>query len=307
MARYRKIDPRIWNDAKFSSLSSEAKLLFLYLLTTPAMTVVGAIPMRASAVAEELGLDSKRYAIRYQELYDRGIVEYDERGLFWVKNFLKYNAPDNPKVVLSWRNAIDLLPECPLLAKVLEAAKIHCYQRGEGYAESFRKCIPDSTVDGTQDSTAYGMPYGMPYQEQEQEQDIYTHPSPSAQDASVSTPPAKKAKRTSVCKPEDVPENLWCDWIALRKQKRLPLTAQALALVQSEAAKAGKTLADVLQICLQNSWAGFKASWLTNATNTQQSERPFYTPAHDWEAEREAAKENVVHSDALQAFLGRKA
>lgn len=148
------------------------------------------------------------------------------------------------------------------------------------------------------------VPVPVPKKEIDKEK---THPSPSAQDASVSTPPAKKAKRTSGCKPADVPENLWCDWIALRKQKRLPLTAQALALVQSEAAKAGKTLADVLQICLQNSWAGFKASWLTNATNTQQSERPFYTPAHDWEAEREAAKENVVHSDALQAFLGRKA
>lgn len=148
------------------------------------------------------------------------------------------------------------------------------------------------------------VPVPVPKKEIDKEK---THPSPSAQDASVTTPPAKKAKRTSVCKPADVPENLWCDWIALRKQKRLPLTAQALALVQSEAAKAGKTLADVLQICLQNSWAGFKASWLTNATNTQQSERPFYTPAHDWEAEREAAKENVVHSDALQAFLGRKA
>lgn len=149
------------------------------------------------------------------------------------------------------------------------------------------------------------VPVPVPKKEIDKEK---THPSPSAQDASVSTPPAKKAKRTSVCKPADVPENLWCDWIALRKQKRLPLTAQALALVQSEAAKAGKTLADVLQICLQNSWAGFKASWLTNATNTQQQpERPFYTPAHDWEAEREAAKENVVHSDALQVFLGRKA
>lgn len=132
------------------------------------------------------------------------------------------------------------------------------------------------------------------------------HPSPSAQDASVSTPPAKKAKRTSVCKPADVPENLWCDWIALRKQKRLPLTAQALALVQSEAAKAGKTLADVLQICLQNSWAGFKASWLTNATNTQQqTERPFYTPTHDWEEER---KEHIAHAEALmRTVLGGKA
>lgn len=148
------------------------------------------------------------------------------------------------------------------------------------------------------------VPVPVPKKEIDKEK---THPSPPAQDASVSTHPAKKVKRTALCKPSEVPENLWSDWIALRKQKRLPLTAQALALVQSEAAKAGKTLADVLQICLQNSWAGFKASWLTNATNTQQSERPFYTPAHDWEAEREAAKENVVHSDALQAFLGRKA
>lgn len=163
MARYRKIDPRIWNDAKFSALSSEGKLLFLYLLTAPAMTMIGAMPMRASAVAEELGFDSKRYAIRYQELSQMGIVEYDDRGLFWVKNFLKYNAPDNPKVVISWGNVLDLLPECPLLTKVLKSAQAHCLQRGEGYAEAFKKSFGNGI--------AYGMPNPMPYQEQEQEQE----------------------------------------------------------------------------------------------------------------------------------------
>lgn len=163
MARYRKIDPRIWNDAKFSALSSEGKLLFLYLLTAPAMTMIGAMPMRASAVAEELGFDSKRYAIRYQELSQMGIVEYDDRGLFWVKNFLKYNAPDNPKVVISWGNVLDLLPECPLLTKVLKSAQAHCLQRGEGYAEAFSKSFGNGI--------AYGMPNPMPYQEQEQEQE----------------------------------------------------------------------------------------------------------------------------------------
>lgn len=143
-----------------------------------------------------------------------------------------------------------------------------------------------------------------PNQEKDKEKEK-THPSPAAQDASVSTPPAKKAKRTSVCKPADVPENLWCDWIALRKQKRLPLTAQALSLVQSEATKSGKTLAEVIQICLQNSWAGFRANWLTDDTNNQQSERPFYTPVHDWEEER---KEHVAHAEALmRAALGGKA
>lgn len=155
MARFRKIDPRIWNDAKFAGLSSEAKLLFLYLLTSPAMTILGALPIRATAVAEELGLDPKRYAIRYEELSQQGMVEYDDRGLFWVKNYLKYNGPDNPKVVISWASALDLLPECSLLESVLEAARNHCLARGESFAKAFEDSIGNRYANGM----AYGMPY----------------------------------------------------------------------------------------------------------------------------------------------------
>lgn len=163
MARFRKIDPRIWNDAKFAALSSEAKLLFLYLLTSPAMTILGALPIRASAVAEELGLDPKRYAIRYEELSQQGMVEYDDRGLFWIRNYLKYNGPDNPKVVISWSSSLDLLPECPLLENVLEAARNHCLARGESFAKAFE--------DSIENRYANGMAYGMPYKEKEKEKE----------------------------------------------------------------------------------------------------------------------------------------
>lgn len=163
MARYRKIDPRIWNDAKFSSLSNDAKLLFIYLLTSPQTQMIGAVPMRSESVAAELGFDMERYGIRYQELYDMGIAEYDDRGLYWVKNFLKYNSPDNPKVVISWRECLDFLPECPLLQKIIESAKTHCLSRGERYIEAFQKGIGNGMT--------YGMSYGMPYKEQEQEQE----------------------------------------------------------------------------------------------------------------------------------------
>lgn len=163
MARYRKIDPRIWNDAKFSHLSNDAKLLFIYLLTSPQMQMIGAVPMRSESVAAELGFDMERYGIRYQELYDMGIAEYDDRGLYWVKNFLKYNSPDNPKVVISWRECLDFLPECPLLQKIIESAKTHCLSRGERYIEAFQK--------GIGNGMSYGMSYGMPYKEQEQEQE----------------------------------------------------------------------------------------------------------------------------------------
>lgn len=260
MARYRKIDPRIWNDAKFSALSSEGKLLFLYLLTAPAMTMIGAMPMRASAVAEELGFDSKRYAIRYQELSQMGIVEYDDRGLFWVKNFLKYNAPDNPKVVISWGSVLDLLPECPLLTKVLKSAQAHCLQRGEGYAEAFSKSFGNGI--------AYGMPNPMPYQEQEQEQEqeknIY------APDGASVSEDQKTERPSPIKKPADVSKEDWANYLKLRKQKRLPLTALALQEMEHEAEKAGKPMAEVVRICLKNSWAGFKASWLTKPQHGSQ-------------------------------------
>ena len=163
MARYRKIDPRIWNDAKFSSLSNDAKLLFIYLLTSPQTQMIGAIPMRAESVAAELGFDMKRYGIGYQELYKSGIAEYDDRGLYWVKNFLKYNSPDNPKVVISWRECLDFLPECPILRKIVDSAYAHCLSRGEQYVNAFKK--------GIGNSVSYSMANGMPYKEQEQEQE----------------------------------------------------------------------------------------------------------------------------------------
>ena len=163
MARYRKIDPRIWNDAKFSRLSNDAKLLFIYLLTSPQTQMIGAVPMRAESVAAELGFDMERYAIRYQELYDMGIAEYDDRGLYWVKNYLKYNSPDNPKVVISWRECLDFLPECPLLQRIVDSAKAHCLSRGERYVEAFQK--------GIGNGMSYGMANGMPYKEQELKQE----------------------------------------------------------------------------------------------------------------------------------------
>ena len=163
MARYRKIDPRIWNDAKFSHLSNDAKLLFIYLLTSPQTQMIGAVPMRSESVAAELGFDMERYVIRYQELYDMGIAEYDDRGLYWVKNFLKYNSPDNPKVVISWRECLDFLPECPILRKIVDSAYAHCLSRGEQYVNAFKK--------GIGNSVSYSMANGMPYKEQEQEQE----------------------------------------------------------------------------------------------------------------------------------------
>lgn len=51
------------------------------------------------------------------------------------------------------------------------------------------------------------------------------------------------------------------DWLAIRKVKKAPLTPTALAGVQREAAKAGKTLAEAIEIAASENWAGYKADW----------------------------------------------
>lgn len=63
------------------------------------------------------------------------------------------------------------------------------------------------------------------------------------------------------------------DWLAIRKTKKLPLTQTALKTIQSEADKAGVTLANAIEIAASNSWAGFKASWLQNQA-AQEAKQP---------------------------------
>lgn len=62
------------------------------------------------------------------------------------------------------------------------------------------------------------------------------------------------------------------DWLAIRKQKKLPLTATALKTIQSEAAKAGVTLGEAITIAAGNSWAGFKSGWLHQENQNSNQE-----------------------------------
>lgn len=60
-----------------------------------------------------------------------------------------------------------------------------------------------------------------------------------------------------------VPESVTDDWLTLRKQKRAAPTQTAIDGIHAEANKAGIALAQVLALCCQRGWQGFKAEWIT--------------------------------------------
>lgn len=170
MARYRKIDPRIWNDEKFASLSHEAQRAFFFILTHPSMTSLGAFRISAAGMAQELGLTEKGFQEPFRELLSKGIVRYDEKSfLVFAPNFLKYNPPENPNVIKGWAVALDYLPECGLKHEVLLKAK-QCASNTDKGLKAFVDAFGDIchiAPKGFQEP----FPKGMPIQEQEQEQE----------------------------------------------------------------------------------------------------------------------------------------
>ena len=183
MARYRKIDTRIWNDAKFNALSEKGKLVFFYELTHPNLTMLGAMRATIPGLAAELGMPTEPFAEAFREALTKGMAKHDEKASFlWLPNFLRYNKPESPNVVKSWPDAFDLLPECAMKFELFQQLKAYTEGMTEGFTEAFAKAFAKA----------------MPNQEQEQEQE-YISPAP---------PAAKKdltAERTKTRNPK-IPE-----------------------------------------------------------------------------------------------------
>lgn len=157
MGRYRKIDTRIWNDAKFRNLSDRAKLAFFFLLTHPHMTSLGAMRATVPGLAMEIGWPEKAFREAFREALAKGMAKHDEEACFLcLPNFIRYNPPESPNVVKSWLTCVDLLPECESKVQLLQHVKAF----GEGLGEGFRKAFA---------FLEKALPKGMPNPEQEQE------------------------------------------------------------------------------------------------------------------------------------------
>lgn len=77
---------------------------------------------------------------------------------------------------------------------------------------------------------------------------------------------AKKTTEASAAsvleRPDDVPEDLWADFLAHRKLKKAPVTNRVLVLLRNEAKKAGWTLEAVINRIILRDWTGFEAFWV---------------------------------------------
>jgi uncharacterized protein YdaU (DUF1376 family) len=84
-------------------------------------------------------------------------------------------------------------------------------------------------------------------------------PTPTPTPVNKETP---RKRAAPPAKPDDVSEQVWCDWHALRSRKRAPVTETVLAGARGEADKAGMPLEQFLAIWCRRGSQGLEAVWL---------------------------------------------
>lgn len=296
MARYRKIDPRIWNDAKFMRIGPMGQMLFLYVLTHPNMTMLGMLRSTKEAIAFERGWDLSAYNQVFDLALTLGLIEYDTVGLIACPNFLKYNEPESITVVKSWGKIQDFLPECDLYFKYLKRAKEYCQKRGKAFENAFNEAFAEAKFEPNLE------PNDLFDNEAKAEARAYQRAKNKEQISTNKKEKVEKEKKPSkskavLSKPDDVSsEQIWSDFLALRNARHAPLTETALNIIRKEAHKAGISLEQALETCCMRGWQGFKAEWYLKGQNRFQSTGP-----RDFEPEfRPEDYEGGLISDLMQ-------
>lgn len=97
-------------------------------------------------------------------------------------------------------------------------------------------------------------------------------------------------------------EKLIDDWLAVRKTKKATNTETAFDSFIREIESRESNINEMLQICVTNSWSGFKYKWVDNLNNSQNGKSN--TSGNDSQAANEQHKQSAI--TAVNAMFGIK-
>jgi len=83
-----------------------------------------------------------------------------------------------------------------------------------------------------------------------------------------------RTRSTAPAAPDDVPVQVWADWLQLRKAKKAPVTATVINGARAEAVKAGMTFGDFLAVWCRRGSQGLEAAWLNPEERSQGRSPP---------------------------------
>lgn len=208
-AKYRKIDPRIWTDEKFTRLDRDGKLLALWLLSSTRLNRCGIVQWSPALCAEETGIDRKRVdTVLDTVCHTVSWTFCRQSNTLFLGRWWRYNRPDNESAL---KGALADLHDLP--ANSLKPA----LSRASADLPTPLRQVYHTVLD-----TVY---HTVSPQEQYQEQEQET-PQPPASGGRDST--------EAVAIPVELDtadfRSAWSEWKAERRAKRMrPYTARGEA------------------------------------------------------------------------------
>lgn len=291
--RFRKVEVRTWGDEKFRALTpipACGQGLWLYLITGPHTgPIPGLFRAGRAGMAEELGWDLEDFDKAFQEVSAQGMVKADFKArVMWIPKAIQHNGPESPNVVRGWASEFDLIPECDLKREAFDALRIAVAAVGPAFVAAFDDAIRKPSPKASDKP----LPKAIGNQEQEAgaaegagtgegkgaaaaPPAVAAAPAPAPQDpppAPPAPPAAPKPKRAPKAEDpalvsaaamvaEGVKPEHAAQLLAVRKEKRLPLTGEAWADMKSQGAEVGLSTADMVAFACRKSWAAFRAAW----------------------------------------------
>ena len=80
-----------------------------------------------------------------------------------------------------------------------------------------------------------------------------------------------REKATVVANPLTVDQQVWSDWLQIRKAKKLPMTETAWSQIQNEFRKSNLSDQQGVEYCCLSNWASFKTAWYEKNMQEQNS------------------------------------
>ncbi len=166
-AKYRQVACRVWDVMRMRGYSDAKRVAWLYLLTGPESHFSGLYSLGIASMGETLC--RKRIAVRAQlaDFEAEGRIKFDERArLVLVNRWLKWKPLENPNQAISAAVHVKSLPDSPLKAAWLAAARQ--YLKDDLYAiveRTLKGTVPPTVPEGSGKGLGKGSGKGLGEQE----------------------------------------------------------------------------------------------------------------------------------------------
>lgn len=111
MRDYGKVHTSFWASETLKDLDAYAKLLALYLLTSPHTNASGAFRLPDAYACEDLKWNAERLRNSFETLSNAGFIAHCEATSWvWICKFGDWNKPDNPNIKKAVLKSVDAIP-----------------------------------------------------------------------------------------------------------------------------------------------------------------------------------------------------